>query len=193
LDELGIAIWRDHDHMHAHEPDGIFTGVLKYLGMDDYTVIKEKGAFATYLVDLQPTTLGRLCDHLIDTIGLNGLRYIGDPDTPVSRAAFIGHLFPGGRVNEEGRLIEYSVQVIDLLERHADVLIPGETIDWTVLSYARDAVQLGKAKGVIIPGHYNWEELGMKFTRDWLGELLEGKLPVTYIPSEDMYSYRLGK
>ena len=30
--EHGIAVWRDHDHMHAHQPDGIFTGVLKYLG-----------------------------------------------------------------------------------------------------------------------------------------------------------------
>ena len=31
IDENHIAIWRDHDHMHAHNPDAIFTGVLRYL------------------------------------------------------------------------------------------------------------------------------------------------------------------
>ena len=29
LEESGIAIWRDHDHMHFHQADSIFTGVLK--------------------------------------------------------------------------------------------------------------------------------------------------------------------
>ena len=27
IQKHGITIWRDHDHMHAHKPDGIFTGV----------------------------------------------------------------------------------------------------------------------------------------------------------------------
>ena len=35
LEESGIAIWRDHDHMHFHQPDSIFTGVLKGLGWED--------------------------------------------------------------------------------------------------------------------------------------------------------------
>ena len=28
LDKHRITIWRDHDHMHAHKPDRIFTGVI---------------------------------------------------------------------------------------------------------------------------------------------------------------------
>lgn len=36
LQEKGITVWRDHDHIHVHQPDGIFTGVLKYLGWEDY-------------------------------------------------------------------------------------------------------------------------------------------------------------
>ena len=35
LEENGIVIWRDHDHSHAHKPDSIFTGVIKYLGWQD--------------------------------------------------------------------------------------------------------------------------------------------------------------
>ena len=32
LKENKIVLVRDHDHMHAHKPDSIFTGVMKYLG-----------------------------------------------------------------------------------------------------------------------------------------------------------------
>ena len=87
--------------------------------------------------------------------------------------------------------MEYSVSVIDTLEQKADVIMPGEIIDWTVLSYVRDAVQLGKAKAMLNIGHYNWEELGMRYYADWLPELIENKIPVTYVHSEDMYNFEL--
>ncbi len=69
--------------------------------------------------------------------------------------------------------------------------MPGETIDWTVLSYVRDAVQLGENKAAIILGHYNWEELGMRYAQEWLQDLVGIGLPVTYVASEDMYRYYL--
>ena len=69
------------------------------------------------------------------------------------------------------------------------MIIPGEVIDWTVMSYIRDAMQLGKNKSAICIGHFNWEELGMRYMKDWLEELIDHELPVTYVPSEDMYGY----
>jgi hypothetical protein len=33
------------------------------------------------------------------------------------------------------------------------------------------------------------EELGMRYAKDWIEELVEGKLPVHYIPTEDAFSY----
>ena len=81
------------------------------------------------------------------------------------------------------------MQIIDTLERKADVILPGEVIDWTVLSYVRDAAQQGRAKAVINMGHFNWEELGMRYAQEWLSRLLEERLPVTYVPSGDMYRY----
>ena len=51
--------------------------------------------------------------------------------------------------------------------------IPLETIEWTALSYVRDAVTLGYAKAVINIGHFSGEELGMAYARDWLKELTE--------------------
>lgn len=34
--EHRLTVWRDHDHMHTHQPDSIFTGVIKYLGWESY-------------------------------------------------------------------------------------------------------------------------------------------------------------
>ena len=75
------------------------------------------------------------------------------------------------------------------MENGVDVIIPGETIDWTVLSYIRDAYELGKNKAAILIGHFNWEELGMKYMKEWLFDLIEGQILVTYVPSGDMYHY----
>ena len=195
LDEHGIAVWRDHDHLHFHRPDGIFTGVLKYLGWEKYAAVEfRKGnPFAHFIVNLpMPVTLGRLCEHLMEKIGLNGLRYIGDPNMKVSCLAVVGHLYPMQMRSGEGeRVPEYGVNIIRELEEKVDVILPGEVIDWTVLSYIRDAVELGKNKAMINLGHFNWEELGMKYAKDWLSQLLGDAVSVTYVPSEDMYQFRL--
>ena len=188
LKENGIVIWRDHDHMHAHHPDGIFTGVLKYLGWQEYAEEDASmGRFTHFIVTLpQAATLQDLLVHLKKTIGLNGLRYIGPKDMPVRRIAIVGHLYPA----EEDSGKEYSVEIIRYFEEQGvDVILPGETIDWTLLSYARDAVQLGRHKAVVTLGHFNWEELGMRYAQDWLSDLLGEEVPVYYLPSEDMYSY----
>lgn len=187
LDETGITIWRDHDHMHCHQPDGIFTGVLKYMGWAEKARVDTScGGFAHFITEIPETTVGELCRHMIDTLQLNGLRYIGDPEARVRRLALVGHLYPDPMLDANG---EYSVKIIRTLEEEVDIIIPGEVIEWTVLSYVRDAVQQGRAKAMINIGHFNWEELGMKYTREWLAELVENKLSVTYVPTGDMYSY----
>ena len=195
LDEHGITVWRDHDHMHFHNPDSIFTGVLKYLGWEACAETKKSDSsfFSHFLVTLpQAVTLGQLCDHLMERIGMNGVRFIGDAESPIRRVALVGHLYPmPAPAPEGGRPVEYSVQIIRELEEGFDAIIPGETIDWTVLSYVRDASLLGRNKAMISLGHFNWEELGMKYARDWLRELVGEALPVEYVPSGDMYQHRL--
>lgn len=190
--EAGVAIWRDHDHMHANRPDSIFTGVIKSLGWEGHArVDTDTGLFAHFIIDFPETTLGELCRHIMDRIGLNGLRYIGNPESRVSSLAMVGHLYPmpSRKKRKDGTPVEYSVGIIDTMEKGVDVIMPGEVIDWTVLSYVRDAVELGKNKAAINVGHFNWEELGMKYAADWVSELVEGQVPVTYVPSEDMYHF----
>ncbi len=196
LDEHGITVWRDHDHMHSHEPDGIFTGVIKYMGWEGHSrTVTDTGLFAHFIVELPEMTVAELCRHVIERVGINGVRYIGDPDAKVRSLAMVGHLYPmaSSKKRKDGSDMEYGVSIIDTLEREVDVIMPGEVIDWTVLSYVRDAVQLGRAKAMLNIGHYNWEELGMRYAADWVAELVENKLPVSYVSSEDMYRYELKK
>ena len=190
LEQHKICIWRDHDHMHANDPDSIFTGVLKYMGWLDKTrVDRDTGLYAHFLVDLEECSVRQLAQKLIDTIGLNGARIVGDENAIVKKAALVGHLYPQDIVKKDGSKGEYSIKVIEAMENGVDVIIPGETIDWTVLSYIRDAYELGKNKAAILIGHFNWEELGMKYMQEWLFDLIEGQIPVTYVPSGDMYHY----
>ncbi len=190
LDRHGIVIWRDHDHLHAHDPDGIFTGVLKYLGWEKNAELDaDTGLFAHYIVRFEPMRLEELMDHVVNTIGLNGARFIGNKDDMVSSLAIVGHLYPMDYRKKDGTSGEYSVSVIKVLEDGVDVIMPGETIDWTVLSYIRDAVQLGKTKAMISVGHFNWEELGMRYMKDWLQELLPSDMRIDYVASGDMYQY----
>ena len=184
LDEHHIAIWRDHDHMHANQPDSIFTGVLKYLGFEGkFEYDSNTGGFPHYIIDVGGISLRELCRKYIETIGMNGIRYIGDLDMTVNKIALVGHLYPQDINNE------YSVKVIKTLEEKVDVIVPGEVIDWTVLSYVRDAIELGKNKAVLNIGHFNSEELGMKYAKVWIDELVDKKVEVTYVPSGDMYNF----
>ena len=190
LEEHGIVVWRDHDHMHAHQPDAIFTGVLKYMGWLEHShVDTDTGLYAHFIVDVGLMTVKDIANELIEKIGLNGVRIIGDPDCPVRKIALVGHLFPSDYHKKDGRTGEYSVSIIETLEKEVDLIIPGEVIDWTVLSYIRDAKQLGKQKAAICIGHFNWEELGMKYMKDWLSELVDHQIETTYVPSEDMYDF----
>ncbi len=52
-----------------------------------------------------------------------------------------------------------------------DAIIPGEIIEWTILSYIRDAAYMGKHKACFNIGHFNMEELGMKYALEGVEEL----------------------
>lgn len=192
LEETGIVIFRDHDHTHAHRPDGIFTGVIKYLGWEDYQ-IKQEGMNMYF--EFPDMTVDKMNQLLMDKLSLNGIRYIGTPESKINRVAMVGHLLPNIFVHQpttgEGFCPEYATEVIKLLEQEdVEAIIPGEVIDWTVISYIRDAVQLGKTKAVFNVGHFNIEELGMKYAADWIPELIDPKISVHYIPTGDIYSFK---
>ena len=194
LDENGIVVFRDHDHTHAHQPDGIFTGVIKYLGWEPYQIEKLSIPHG-YLFDLPETTVEELNAHLMEKIDMRGTRYIGRPDAKVSRVAIVAHLYPnafGEEKEENGIYTDYSTEIIRLMEEEGvQVIIPGEIIEWNLLSYIADAAMLGKNVACLNIGHFNFEELGAKYAADWIGELCGHAVPIHYVHTGEMWNHQL--
>lgn len=192
LRETGIVVWRDHDHMHAHKPDSIFTGVIRYLGWEPY--YQPTGDRMNYCITLPETTVGELGQYLKQKLNLNGLRYMGRDTDKISKIALVGHLFPNcfipDGMGEDGYYHDYSMEVIRQMEENGvQAIIPGEIIEWTALAYIRDGIAQGKPMACYNIGHFNWEELGMRYAADWISELVGSGLPVHYVPTGDAFSY----
>ncbi len=192
LDKHGIAVFRDHDHTHAHEPDGIFSGVIRYLGWEAYQ-IPSPDLPACYLFDLPKTSVEALCQHLMEKIGMRGVRYIGSPAAKVRRVAIVAHLYPGAFVAPEeknGIYTDYATEIIRLIEHHGvEAVIPGEIIEWNLLSYIADAAMLGRSVACINIGHFNLEELGARYAAEWIGQCLDHVLPVSYIHTGELWRH----
>lgn len=198
LKENKIVLVRDHDHMHAHKPDSIFTGVLKYLGWMEYLTEEQKIPFGYTVCFPKAKKLREINQELIEKIGMQGLRFIGNPEAELKKIAFTGHIYPDAFIpqhfNEDGSWSDYATEIIREMEQDGvECIIPGEVIEWTVLSYIRDGIFLGKNLACINPGHFNWEELGARYAKDWLMELTENKVSVFYVPTGDMWKYQTKK
>lgn len=198
LKENKIVLVRDHDHMHAHKPDSIFTGVMKYLGWMEYLTEEQKIPFGYTVCFPKAKKLREINQELIEKIGMQGLRFIGNPEAELKKIAFTGHIYPDAFIpqhfNEDGSWSDYATEIIREMEQDGvECIIPGEVIEWTVLSYIRDGIPLGKNLACINPGHFNWEELGARYAKDWLMELTENKVSVFYVPTGDMWKYQTKK
>ena len=185
LDETGIVIWRDHDHIHGGRPmkegkpymDGIFYGIMQELGWSEY-LYKYPNMPLIYHI---PETTGReLGNMLVKKLNLNGMRIVGDLDTKVRNVFICEHVM--------GREMDYELMQITESEE-IDALIPLEIVDWSLSEYVRDSCQLGRPRILLEMGHFNFEELGMKYITRWLPEKLGGTIPVYYIQSGDGFGY----
>ena len=112
LKENKIVLVRDHDHMHAHKPDSIFTGVLKYLGWMEYLTEEQKIPFGYIVCFPKAKKLREINQELIEKIGMQGLRFIGNPEAELKKIAFTGHIYPDAFIpqhfNEDGSWSDYA-------------------------------------------------------------------------------------
>ncbi|MCC8101098.1 MAG: Nif3-like dinuclear metal center hexameric protein [Clostridiales bacterium] len=182
LDENGIVVWRDHDHIHGGSPvdpplDGIFYGIMKELGWEQYLIGSAKKPLLYQIPETDATELGQF---LKEKLNLNGIRIVGDPHTKVSKIFLWEHIREHGP-GESEKLLKVDREEID-------AIIPLELIDWTVSAYVRDAAQLGHPKIIYNIGHFNFEEIGMKDMLRYLPELV-GQIPVHYVQSGDAFEF----
>jgi putative NIF3 family GTP cyclohydrolase 1 type 2 len=169
IDKHKLVVFRFHDHWHAHRPDGVVTGVIEELGWDKYRSQENPRRYV-----LPSTTLGKLAADIRDRMKIKALRVIGDPQLPVSRLTFS----PGYTT------LPVFTRAFDAAD--VDVLVMGETQEWTGVELARDSVTLGRKKGLIILGHVPSEEAGMKECAKWLKTFVP-EVPIEFIPSGEPF------
>ena len=185
LDETGVVIWRDHDHIHGGRPmkggkpymDGIFYGIMQELGWESYLHKYDNMPLIYHI----PETTGReLAAMFQKKLNLNGVRVVGDPDTVVRNVFICEHV--------NGR--DMDQELIDITrDEEIDALIPLEIVDWTLSEYVRDSCQLGRPRVLLEMGHFNFEELGMRYMTEWIPEIVGPDVPVHYIQSGDGFQY----
>ena len=171
LDAHGIVVWRFHDGIHAHKPDGVRMGVLQALGWDKYYNANDPS-----LVELPaPIPLSQLLTHCKKGLGIGKLKFIGDPTQDCKRIV-LSPGAPGGRQ-----------QITNIQKYQPDCFITGELNEWETSEYVRDARIQGRKLSLIVLGHSVSEEPGM----EWLVPVLKQKapgIPVTHLPSGDPFN-----
>ncbi|HEV2481051.1 MAG TPA: Nif3-like dinuclear metal center hexameric protein [Puia sp.] len=171
LEKHGIVVWRFHDGIHAHNPDGIRMGVLQALGWDGY--YDPSNPPLTILPS--PTPLANLIDLLKKKLATGPLKYIGDLAQPCTRIV----LSPGAAGGRK--------QIGWIQQFQPDTFVCGELNEWETSEYIRDARYQGKKISLVVLGHSVSEEPGM----EWLVPVLKKKIPgvpVTHLPSGDAFT-----
>jgi putative NIF3 family GTP cyclohydrolase 1 type 2 len=169
LAKHNITVWRFHDYWHTYKPDGIFFGVLKKLGWQNYLQADE-------WIKLAATPLKSIVQHLKYKLNISHLRVIGDLSKTCEKIVLI----PGAAGGQ---------MQIGFAEKYKpDLLIVGEMQEWETAEYIRDARLLGHDISLVVLGHAESEEPGM----EWLVSWLQPKIPsikINHIASKSPFTW----
>lgn len=172
LRKNNIAVWRNHDYIHRHQPDGVLTAVLEDLG---WTSLYDEDSG---LISLKsPVSLKVLIKKLKKDLGISHLRYIGSTGQLCQKILLMLGA-SGGRKH------------IDRIGKtKPDVAICGELQEWETAEYIRDARAKGQPVSLIVLGHIPSEEPGSRYMAQWITKNIPG-LKVTHVPAENPFSYK---
>lgn len=151
IEDNHLVLWRFHDNLHTHRPDPTVAGISQTLGWEEFADENNHELF-----HLPTITLKELVGTVKNRLGIQTLRVIGNLDIACQRVGILVGAWGG------------TNQMLMWRKFDLDVLIVGETPEWETVEYARDAKIQGRNKGLIITGHANSEEPGMRWLVDWL-------------------------
>jgi len=167
LQKNNIAVWRCHDYVHAHQPDGVLAGVLTQLNWEKFA-----DSANPHLVNMPATKLGDLVTDVKKKLGIDRVRMIGDLSQSIQKIAILPGA-AGGRT-----------QIGVLQNAMPDLLIIGELSEWETAEYVRDAEFMGTKTALLVLGHALSEEPGSEWMLNWLKPQLPG-ISITHIPSKN--------
>ena len=164
-----IAIFRFHDHWHAHHPDGIAIGMMQELGWQKSVDPADPKRF---LFSGEP--LAQFCQGIQTRLNVRTMRVVGKPTMPVKRV-----VASWGAADR--------LTTIPLFARpDVDVLVVGEAREWELVEYAQDSITAGNQKALIVLGHVVSEQGGMKYCTEWLKSFVT-EVPIEFVPASEPF------
>ena len=171
LDKHKIVVWRFHDYIHAHKPDGVLTGVLTKMGWEKYSDTTNP-----YVVTIPATSFDSVIQRVKNKLDIPHLRVIGDRSQQCTTVV----VAPGAAG---------GTRQIEAIRKHKpDIFICGELNEWETSEYIRDLRYMGSKTALIVSGHIVSEEPGLEWLVKWLQPQMPGT-PVTHVPSNDAFTW----
>ena len=164
-----IAILHLHDHWHHRSPDSIATGMVKEMGWQKFVDSRDPKKFTFPGQSLEHFTKG-----LQEKLQLRCIRVVGHPSMQVSSV-----YANWGYVKRE--------LGIQLLSRpDVDTLVTGETVEWELVPYVQDTIASGQKKALVLLGHVNSENGGMRYCAEWLRDFIT-EVPIGFVPAPEPF------
>ena len=164
-----VAVFRFHDHWHAHHPDGIAVGMVQELGWEKNVDPADPERFV-----FAGEPLAQFCQGIQTRLNDRTMRVIGKPSMPVRRVA--------ASWGAADRLTTIPL----FARRDVDVLVVGEAREWELVEYAQDSITAGNQKALIVLGHVLSEQGGMKYCTAWLKSFVTG-VPIEFVPAKEPF------
>ncbi|MGN6401060.1 MAG: Nif3-like dinuclear metal center hexameric protein [Flavisolibacter sp.] len=171
LTKNNITIWRNHDYIHSHVPDGVLEGVVNQLNWKPYQDASNNSVF-----NLPATDVKTLIQKLKTGLAISTVRYIGDLSQSCSKILLMPGAYGGKR------------QIEAIGTTSPDVLVCGEIQEWETAEYVRDARSRGQNISLIVLGHAVSEEPGAAYMAAWLQKKFPG-LTATHIPCKSPFGF----
>jgi putative NIF3 family GTP cyclohydrolase 1 type 2 len=164
-----VVLLHWHDHWHHRNPDGSAYGMMKEMNWEKYVDPSDVKHFT-----LPQQTLEKLATSFQQKLQLHNIRVIGKPQLKVSRV-----YASWGYAKRE--------LAISLLNRpDVEVLVTGESVEWEAIPYAQDMVAMGQKKALVLLGHVNSENGGMRYCAEWLRGFIR-EVPVGFVPAPEPF------
>ena len=173
IKEAGIAIFRYHDYIHDHIPDGIMMGLLKKLDWKDFEVKQEQIAS---IIEIPAIALEDVILYIKNMLNLPYVRFMGDLKMSCSRIC----LLVGYRGNGD-------VAINLIRNENPDLFIYGEGPEWETPEYIRDSMQQGRKRALIVLGHAESEAPGMEYLACCLKDKFPD-IPVYFINEKPVFN-----
>jgi putative NIF3 family GTP cyclohydrolase 1 type 2 len=162
-----LIVFRLTDHWRLRQPNPAAVALADALGWSK-AIATTPATFEIPAVSLE--TLAATVTKRLDVRG--GIRVVGDKQLRVQRVG----LLPGST----------PLAAALALLPNVDAIVAGEVREWESVEYARDKVDGGEKKALVLIGRIVSEDAGMKACAAWLKSFMP-EVPIRHISAGDPY------